>query len=61
MKKCIELNPMTWVIDAFRSGCFGDGNVNVMGLLYSTAVTLVLTFIGIIMFSKTEKTFIDTV
>jgi lipopolysaccharide transport system permease protein len=61
MHRCIELNPMTWVIDAFRTGCFGDGQVSYMGLLYATAVTLMLTFVGIIMFSKTEKTFIDTV
>jgi lipopolysaccharide transport system permease protein len=61
MHKCIEYNPMTWVIDAFRTGCFGEGEVSYMGLLYATAATFLFTIIGIIMFSKTEKTFIDTV
>ncbi|MFQ3576754.1 MAG: ABC transporter permease [Cytophagales bacterium] len=61
LKKIIQLNPMTWVIDSFRVACFGHSQIDWYGMFISGIVTIVLFFFGLIMFNKTEKTFIDTV
>ena len=39
----------------------GCGSVSVSGLWYSLAVTAVLLVIGVVLFSRIEKTFMDTV
>lgn len=57
----MELNPMTSVIEAFRQVCMGASVVNYTGLLYSTCFMAALLFFGVIVFSKVEKYFIDTV
>ena len=54
-------NPLTHVIEAFKFIFFNIGNFDVYGLAYSFVFVLVLLFIGIIIFNKTEKTFMDTV
>lgn len=57
----IEYNPMTPIIETFRYGFLGSGSFSWVSLGYTTSVTLVLLIIGIIIFNKVEKTFIDTV
>jgi lipopolysaccharide transport system permease protein len=57
----IELNPMTGIIEAFRYSFLGKGEFSVWSVGYSALVTLVVLFFGIIIFNKTEKTFVDTV
>lgn len=57
----ILANPMTSVIETFRVAFLGKGIFNWMHLLYSFLVMLVLLFIGYYLFSKTEKSFADTV
>jgi len=57
----IELNPMTTVIEAMRFAFLGNGSFDVAHLAYSAAVTLVILFTGIIVFNRTEKSFVDTV
>ena len=57
----IEYNPITPIIEAFRYGFMGKGNFSLFDLGYSTIVMTVVLFIGIILFNKTEKTFMDTV
>jgi lipopolysaccharide transport system permease protein len=57
----IELNPMTFIIEAFRYGFLGSGDFSWYGLLYSSVVTLVVFFLGVIIFNKTEKNFVDTI
>jgi lipopolysaccharide transport system permease protein len=57
----IKFNPITPVIESFRYGFLGEGTFS-WGLLgYSTAVTLVILLLGIIIFNKVEKTFVDTI
>lgn len=60
-KKIIELNPMTFIIEAFRYGFLGKGTFSMEGLFYSTGVTLVIFFLGILIFNKTERNFVDTI
>lgn len=60
-KVLIESNPMTFIIEAFRYGFLGKGSFSMEGLLYSTGVTLVIFFLGILIFNKTERNFVDTI
>ncbi|MGD9629024.1 MAG: ABC transporter permease [Pyrinomonadaceae bacterium] len=57
----IELNPMTGIIEAFRYAFLGKGEFTAASLGYSTMVTLVIMVIGVVIFNKTEKNFVDTV
>jgi lipopolysaccharide transport system permease protein len=60
-KWLIELNPMTGIIEAFRNGFLGQGMLTLQSLGYSIMVTLCSVVIGVVIFNKTEKTFVDTV
>ena len=60
-KKIIELNPMTGIIEAFRFAFLGKGEFSVWSIGYSVLVTLVVLFLGVIIFNKTEKNFVDTI
>ena len=55
------LNPVTPIINVFRYAYLGTGFVDWMFYAISWVVTIVVTIIGVIMFSKVEKTFMDTV
>ena len=39
----------------------GVGEISILGLCYTLSVTIAVFFIGLLVFNKTEKTFIDTV
>ncbi|MFM2264687.1 MAG: hypothetical protein RLZ77_103 [Bacteroidota bacterium] len=60
-KWLIELNPMTGIIEAFRYGFLGQGVLTFNSLGYSMIFTLVSLICGVLIFNKTEKTFVDTV
>ncbi|MBM6499847.1 ABC transporter permease [Flavobacterium macrobrachii] len=60
-RKFIELNPMTGIIEAFRYAFLGKGEFTFWSIGYSTCVTLVLLTLGILIFNKTEKNFVDTI
>jgi len=60
-KALIMLNPMAPIIEAFRYAFFGTGKVNITYLLLSSGITLIIMFIGVMLFSRVEKTFMDTV
>lgn len=57
----IELNPMTGIIEAFRYAFLGKGEFTAFSLGYSILVTIVILFLGIVIFNKTEKNFVDTI
>lgn len=57
----IMLNPVVPVVEAFRYAFTGHGTFSPKYLGISACVTLVVLFIGIIIFNKVEKTFMDTV
>ncbi|MES2650174.1 MAG: ABC transporter permease [Bacteroidota bacterium] len=57
----IEYNPMTPIIETFRYGFLGEGSFSWINLGYASLVTMIFLIIGIIVFNKVEKTFIDTV
>lgn len=57
----IELNPMTNIIEGFRYAFLGIGEFTLNGFLYTLTLTIVFLLLGVIIFNKTEKTFVDTI
>lgn len=55
------LNPITPIITTFRYSVLGFGYFNLTYCLVSWCITLVLFFIGLILFSRIERTFMDTI
>lgn len=55
------INPISPIIEAFKYGFLGEGVLSWGGLLYSSIFTLFSIFIGIIIFNKVERSFMDTV
>lgn len=55
------MNPMASVIEMFRYSVFGVGVVNPVYICISWAVTLTVFLGGVILFSRIEKSFMDTV
>jgi lipopolysaccharide transport system permease protein len=54
-------NPIAPIIEAFRFIFTGAGSISWVGLGYSSAFVAVSLLIGILLFNKVEKTFMDTV
>jgi lipopolysaccharide transport system permease protein len=57
----ILINPMTAVVESFRGAFLGASSVTPQGLLLSIILTILFFIVGIIVFSRVEKTFMDTV
>jgi len=57
----IMANPMTSVIETFRFSFLGAGNLNWYGLAYSLVFTIAIFVLGLLVFNRTEKNFMDTV
>jgi lipopolysaccharide transport system permease protein len=57
----VEYNPLTQIIEGFRYMLLNTGSFSWGGFLYTIAVSIVLFLAGIVVFNRTEKTFIDTV
>ena len=55
------LNPITPIITTFRYSVFGFGFFDWTFYLISWGVTLLLFFIGLVLFSRIERTFMDTI
>lgn len=55
------LNPMTSVIESFRLGFLGQGSLSWLYLGYSAGLAAVLMLVGMLIFSRVERTFMDTV
>jgi len=54
-------NPMTAIVDTFRFAFLGAGEFNLGNLIYSSIFMVVVLSIGIVVFNRVEKTFMDTV
>lgn len=57
----VEYNPVAYIIEAVRYMLLSTGTFSIQGLLYTLIFTLVVLILGIIIFNKTERTFLDTV
>lgn len=57
----VNFNPMAHIIETARFMLLGTGEISTFGTIYTIAFALSAFLIGVIVFNKTEKTFIDTV
>ncbi len=57
----VEYNPMTTIIEAFRYMTLGVGDYSLPKMVYTALFSIVVFLLGLIIFNKTEKSFIDTI
>jgi lipopolysaccharide transport system permease protein len=57
----IQLNPLSQVVETFKLAFLGQGQYSNMSMLYSVGITLFILIFGILIFNKTERSFMDTV
>jgi lipopolysaccharide transport system permease protein len=60
-KWIILANPVTSIVETFKFAFLGIGDFNIWHLGYSLIFTIILFFIGLVVFHKVEKSFMDTV
>ncbi|MFZ9662066.1 MAG: ABC transporter permease, partial [Chitinophagaceae bacterium] len=60
-KVYVLANPLSPIVECFRYAFLGSGYFDWASLGYSAVAMLVLLFLGIIIFNKVEKNFMDTV
>lgn len=60
-KPYIMANPVTAIVETFRYGFLGTGTFSWQMIVYSLMCTLVILMVGVVIFNKVEKTFMDTV
>ena len=61
LRVLVQLNPMTSPIEIFRMATLGTGTVTTFGIVYSLIFTAAALVLGVVLFSRIEKTFMDTV
>lgn len=57
----IVLNPMSGLIETFRYGFLGTGDFYAGAFTYSVVASIILFLLGLMIFNKVEKDFVDTV
>jgi lipopolysaccharide transport system permease protein len=55
------LNPMVSIVESLRGAFLGVSSIETHHILISVSVTMIIFIIGVIFFSRIEKTFMDTV
>lgn len=60
-RSILELNPLTPIFEAFKYGTLGTGSLDWGGLAYSVVFMLVSLFFAVVIFSRVERNFMDTV
>ena len=57
----VKYNPLTQIIEGFRFMILDSGIFTWTGFFYTLGISVLLFLIGLIIFNRTEKNFIDTV
>lgn len=57
----LQWNPMATVVEGMRKGLFNEGLFSWGYLAYAFGLSLLLLFVGIVIFNRVEKSFVDTV
>jgi lipopolysaccharide transport system permease protein len=60
-KWLIIINPFTGIIETFRYAFLGSGSLSWINLGYSCFATILILFLGVVIFNKVEKSFMDVV
>lgn len=61
LRLVMSLNPLTGIVEAFKYGVLGVGQFSWGMLGYSFAFMVVLLTVGIVVFNKVQRSFMDTV
>ena len=61
MKTILLINPVTAPVEVFRYAVLGQGTIMPQYLALSCAITIIVVVVGVMIFNKVEKTFMDTV
>ena len=57
----VQINPLAPVFEVFRYGTLGRGVIEPWALLYSLTSTVLCIGLGILLFNRVEKTFVDNI
>lgn len=61
LRTALLINPVTPMMELFRYMFLGQGQLSVLGLVWSAVFTAIVLLGGILLFNRVEKTFMDTV
>lgn len=61
MSVALLLNPVTQMMELFRYMLLGEGIISVTGCVWSIIFSMVVLIVGVMLFNRIEKTFMDTV
>lgn len=57
----LQANPVTSILETFKYGFLGQGTFSWLSLGYSGIFTVLILFLGILVFNKVEKSFMDVI
>jgi lipopolysaccharide transport system permease protein len=57
----IYLNPLTGLFDFFKFAFLGSISFDLGAIIYSVVFSIVIFFLGLVVFTRTEKSFIDVI
>jgi lipopolysaccharide transport system permease protein len=57
----VDYNPIAHVLEFGRYLLLNNGTYSSFGIIYTAVFTIVIFFLGLLVFNRTEKTFIDTI
>jgi lipopolysaccharide transport system permease protein len=57
----VDYNPIAHLLEFGRFILLNNGNYSSFGIIYTAVFTIIVFFLGLVIFNKTEKTFIDTI
>ena len=61
LARFILINPLTPIVHNFRVCMFGVGDLMIWSWIASIVITIILLFVGIILYNKAERDFIDVI
>ena len=57
----IYANPLTGLFDLFKYAYLGEGILNAAAIAWSTSFAVMIYILGLAIFNRTEKSFMDTI
>lgn len=61
LRQLMFYNPLSHIVESFKYIFLGEGLLTIEGLIYASVVTFIVLILGILIFNKTERSFVDTV
>lgn len=61
LRQLMFYNPLSHIVESFKYIFLGEGLLTMEGLIYASLVTFFVLILGILIFNKTERSFVDTV